>query len=228
MWYTVAFMTGLIGSLHCIGMCGPLSMLLPSNKNINLKFVAARSLYQSGRILTYALLGLLIGLIGEQTLFFFSEKWLSIGLGTLIILGLLLNYQLKLPQFRFVNQIKSQFKRNFQKSFYGSHLVFGMLNGLLPCGMVYLALTGSFLQLNAFQGAAYMALFGLGTVPAMMSVLLGTGKLKAILQSHYQRIIPITYALMAVLLIYRGLHTQKVSFHGNEAKVESTCMQVME
>ena len=89
MFYS-AFIMGFIGSLHCVGMCGPIAMMLPADNSKRGKFIMGRVLYNGGRILTYAFLGLLVGFIGESTIYFISQKSLSILLGVLILIGVFL------------------------------------------------------------------------------------------------------------------------------------------
>ena len=224
-----AFLMGLVGSLHCAGMCGPLTLLLPANQK-TLKFISGRVLYNLGRISTYALLGLAVGLIGQESTLFFSKSALSVIMGVFILLFLFLPEKwlsgFKIYQFLagFTNKLKAGFKRNFKKYFYSGQLIFGLLNGLLPCGLVYAALAGAFIQLDVFQGAAFMAVFGLGTLPMMLSISLGSGWLKKYFSGHIKRIIPITYALLAVWLIYRGIYTNGPNLHGAQAGEMVECV----
>ena len=94
MWalVTTAWVMGLFSSLHCVGMCGPLALMLPvQHLNANERFVSL-FLYQAGRIITYASLGLLFGFIGRSFFVAGIQQWLSIGMGILMILLLILNY----------------------------------------------------------------------------------------------------------------------------------------
>lgn len=225
-----AFLMGLVGSLHCAGMCGPLTLLLPSDKSRYPKFISGRILYNLGRIATYGILGLVVGLVGQQSTLFISRELISVGLGIIILLIIFLPdkwlneisvYQ-KIS--RFTSKLKSGFKQNFNKSYYGGQMVFGLLNGLLPCGLVYAALAGSFIQLEALKGAAYMALFGLGTLPMMLSISLGSGWLKRHFSGSIKRLIPITYAFLAIWLIYRGIYSPSPKLHGADAGEVVECV----
>lgn len=209
--YYSAFIMGLIGSLHCIGMCGPIAMMLPGDKEKRLRFAAGRLLYNAGRILTYGILGLSIGYFGEKLAFISSQKTLSIGLGVLILTGVLwpkrwLNkinpYN---PLVRFTQKIKSSLSFLFKKHFWGTQFVFGLLNGLLPCGLVYAALSGAFLMTDSTGGFLFMILFGAGTLPMMLGASLGASFIRKKFKLNFSRIIPVTYGLLAIWLIVRGI-----------------------
>ncbi|AWW00526.1 sulfite exporter TauE/SafE family protein [Arcticibacterium luteifluviistationis] len=224
-----AFIMGLIGSLHCAGMCGPLTLLLPNDKKKYPTFFAGRTLYNIGRIFTYALLGLVIGFIGQNTTFFISKGVLSVWLGLIIIIGLFVSGNFIHNKFfynalsRFTSKLKSGFRKSFDANYFTGQFIFGVINGLLPCGLVYAALAGAFIQLNPLTGAAFMALFGLGTLPMMLSISLGSGWIKKRFGNRIKNIIPVTYALLAVWLIFRGITTQNPDFHGQGVKAIVNC-----
>jgi sulfite exporter TauE/SafE len=225
-----AFLMGLVGSLHCAAMCGPLTLLLPTDKSRYTKFFLGRILYNAGRILTYAGLGLLVGLIGQQTTLFFSKDILSVSLGVLILLFILLPQkwfgEMRIYQriSIFTNRLKAGFKQNFKTNYFRGQLVFGILNGLLPCGLVYAALAGSFIQLETIKGAAYMAMFGLGTLPMMLSISLGSGWLKRHFNPKMKKLIPLTYVVLAIWLIYRGVASPELRLHGNKVDEVVNCV----
>lgn len=209
MLYT-AFLLGMIGSLHCVGMCGPLTLLLPTNAKSKRRFLTGRLIYNLGRVVTYAFLGILIGFIGEKIAVFVSQKWLSIAFGCLIITGLIAykflsanRFSMKL-QSKLNHTVSNLFSKSTQRPFLLSHFLFGMANGLLPCGMVYAALAGAFLQTKVWEGSLYMILFGLGTLPLMFAASVGFGWLKKQKFVNFQRVIPVSYALLAIWLLVRG------------------------
>lgn len=202
---------GFIGSLHCVGMCGPIAMMLPADTSKRWKFIVGRLLYNFGRILTYGILGLFVGFIGESTSYFISQKSLSILLGV-IILGFVFlpkSFQNKLslnPQiFKFTNFIKSSLSALFKKHSYTAQFSFGLLNGFLPCGLVYAALSGAFLTEQIIDGMLFMMLFGIGTLPMMLGISLGATWLRKTFATKLPKLIPITYSLIAIWLIIRGL-----------------------
>jgi hypothetical protein len=220
---------GLFGSLHCVGMCGPLTLLLPNDQKKYPVFFTGRALYNIGRILTYASLGLLIGFIGQNTALFISKGVLSVWLGLIILIGLFVSGRIITNNLfynklnKLTSKLKSAFRRNFDSNYFTSQFIFGSINGLLPCGLVYAALAGSFIQLNAFYGAAFMAAFGLGTVPMMLSISLGSGWIKKRVGSQIKNVIPITYGLLGCWLIFRGIYTQNPDFHSGGIKVIVQC-----
>jgi sulfite exporter TauE/SafE len=203
---------GFIGSLHCVGMCGPIAMMLPADTSKRWKFIVGRLLYNGGRILTYGFLGLFVGFIGESTSYFISQKSLSILLGILILVGVFLpkNLQNKIsfnPQiFRFTNIIKSSLSALFKKHSLITQFSFGLLNGFLPCGLVYAALSGAFLTEHISEGMVFMMLFGLGTLPMMLGISLGATWLRKTFSMKLPKLIPVTYSVIAIWLIIRGLY----------------------
>ena len=210
MFYS-AFMMGFIGSLHCVGMCGPIAMMLPADTSKRWKFVMGRVLYNSGRILTYAIFGLLVGFIGESTTYFVSQKSLSIFLGALILIGVFLpkTWKNKLSLnnyvFGYTNLVKGSLSKLFKKHSLAAQFSFGVLNGFLPCGLVYAALSGAFLTEAFTDGMLFMVLFGVGTLPMMLGVSLGATWLRKTFGAMLPKLIPITYSIIGLWLIFRGL-----------------------
>lgn len=202
---------GFIGSLHCVGMCGPIAMMLPADTSKRWKFIMGRVLYNSGRILTYAIFGLLVGFIGESTTYFVSQKSLSIFLGTLILIGVFLpkTWKNKLSLnnyvFGYTNLVKGSLSKLFKKHSLAAQFSFGVLNGLLPCGLVYAALSGAFLTEALTDGMLFMVLFGVGTLPMMLGVSLGATWLRKTFGAKLPKLIPITYSIIGLWLIFRGL-----------------------
>ncbi|MFB0945907.1 MAG: sulfite exporter TauE/SafE family protein [Spirosomataceae bacterium] len=210
MLYT-AFILGIVGSLHCVGMCGPLTLLLPKETRSKTRFLTGRLVYNLGRISTYALLGILIGFVGEQVAIFVSQKWVSIGFGILIVIGLI-TYWLFNKSLHFVSLnsrlntwVSTLFGKTGKRPFFISHYTFGLVNGLLPCGMVYAALAGAFMQVQVWQGGVYMLLFGLGTLPLMLLASVGFGFVKNKRFFSLKYIVPASSLAIAMLLIFRGL-----------------------
>lgn len=205
------FMLGLIGSLHCIGMCGPLTLLLPKANYSKFKFVLGRVLYNLGRITTYAILGFFIGTIGESLGLFISQKTLALALGITILLFIVLTkmFNLQLNIYgniaKFTSIIKSNLKINSNKFNLINQLIFGFLNGFLPCGLLYGALSAAFLMETKLQSSLFMISFGIGTLPLMFIASMGFGVLSNFLRIKAKNIIPITYSIVAIWLILRGL-----------------------
>jgi len=172
-----AFTLGFIGSFHCLGMCGPIALALPVKSKSTWAFVANRLTYNLGRISTYSIIGLLFGLLGLGLALSGIQKGVSVGLGILVILVVLLPKaftQWGNPTGllnRGVNWLKQKMQLQFRKRGYLSTYTIGLLNGLLPCGLVYLAAAAAVLNNTPWEGAIYMAAFGAGTLPAMLFVI---------------------------------------------------------
>jgi uncharacterized protein len=201
-----AFMLGLVGSLHCVGMCGAIALALPHPGRGWTSFITGRLAYNVGRILTYAVIGAVFGLIGRSLALAGIQRWLSIGAGIAILLGLFLSNRLTTPPIvRAVGWLKARLGTLLQQRSLSSLLLLGMLNGLLPCGLVYAAAAASLATGNILSGVEYMAAFGLGTVPLMFGVSLTGRSLFAPFRLHLQKLIPASLALVALLLILRGM-----------------------
>src|SRR5678815_4044079 len=140
-----AFILGLVGSLHCAGMCGPLVLALPATGGATSSGLLGRGLYNLGRIITYCILGAVFGLIGHTLSLAGLQRWLSLGAGAAILIGLAASsrYALNTPVTRGAAWLKSGFAKLLPKRTHVSIVFLGLLNGLLPCGLVYAACAGA-------------------------------------------------------------------------------------
>lgn len=212
-----AFLLGLAGSLHCAGMCGPLVMALPG---LGLAGAGGhdatrprrggwlgRAVYHAGRIGTYACLGVLFGFIGQSAVWAGFQRWISLAAGAAILLGLLVSRRLPLglPAVRLVSKLKPWFGPLLGRSSPGSLFCAGLLNGLLPCGLVYAACAGATAAGSVGEGVLFMAAFGLGTVPLMFSLGWLGARFQSALRFRLQRWVPASLVLVALLLVMRGL-----------------------
>ena len=210
MLYT-AFIFGLISSLHCIGMCGPIAMMLPVDRNSPTKKATQILTYHLGRLSAYAMIGFLFGLLGKGLFLAGIQQELSIVLGVLMILVIVVperflsKYNFSKPVFRLISSVKSALGRQFKKSSYSSLFSIGLLNGFLPCGLVYVALFGAIAMQSVGFGMVYMILFGLGTIPMMSSVVYLNSYLTVPFRSKVQKIIPFVAVIIGILFIFRGL-----------------------
>jgi hypothetical protein len=202
-----AFTLGLIGSLHCAGMCGPLALALPAAGNTAPGYVLGRVAYNAGRIVTYCLLGIVFGLAGWTFLLAGLQRWVSIALGVALLLGLLASRRLALwrPVTSAVNQLKSGMSVLLRRRSFAALGALGLLNGLLPCGLVYVACAGAAVTGGVFAGARYMAAFGAGTVPMMLAISLSGKLVPASLRLKLVKTIPVCVFLLGTLLILRGM-----------------------
>ena len=200
-------MLGLVGSLHCAGMCGPLALALPRAGKTAAAFTAGRVAYNLGRIVTYVLMGLVFGLFGKAMLLAGIQRGVSIALGVALLIGLFASRKLALwlPVAFFVNQLKSRMAGLLRRRSVQSSAVLGLLNGLLPCGLVYVAGAGAMATGHVLSGAFYMAAFGAGTVPMMLGIGLSGHFIPPTWRLKMARAIPVSVFVLATLLILRGL-----------------------
>ena len=206
-----AFVMGLAGSLHCIGMCGPLALSLPVSHDNNLSRISGGLIYNSGRILSYTSMGLIFGSLGSLVI---AAKWQS---GLSIALGIIILIYLLFPKryFHFSTTtilgkpfmlLRQQLGKLFQSKKLSSLLFIGVLNGFLPCGLVYLALTSSVISASPVNGAMFMLFFGLGTFPMMFATVLMGNYLNQSLRQKIHKAVPVLLFCMALLLILRGMN----------------------
>lgn len=204
-----AFTLGLFGSLHCVGMCGPLMMALPTRPG-PAERAGQLLLYQLGRISSYALIGFTLGWLGWGAKIWNSQNTLAILSGVILLVLAILqidlgNVLLRFPAFgRFQLFLRRQFSQLFKEAGWASYLGVGALNGFLPCGLVYVAIIGAVNAGHPLLGAAFMLVFGLGTTPLLLtSVWLGAGQLKR-WGLRLPKWTPIIVAAVGIFLIWRG------------------------
>lgn len=206
-----AFIFGLISSLHCIGMCGPIAMMLPVDHKNEAKKVTQIITYHLGRLTAYAIIGLIFGLLGRGFYLAGIQKNMSVFIGIAMIMVVLIpekafsRYNFSKPVYRIISRIKSNLGNQFKKKTYKSLFTIGLLNGFLPCGMVYVALFGAIAMQSAGYGVLYMILFGLGTIPLMTIVVYIHLLLKLPFRNKIQKAIPYVAVVIGVLFILRGL-----------------------
>lgn len=198
---------GLIGSLHCAGMCGPLALALPGSGQLTCGFVAGRLAYNLGRIITYCLLGVVFGLLGRTLVLAGIQRWVSVALGIILLLGLFSSRKLALrgPVSALINGLKARMGHLWAHRSFSSLLLLGSLNGLLPCGLVYVACAGAVASGGLGSGIEYMAGFGLGTVPMMLGIGISGRLVPVRLRLQLRKAIPVSVFILASLLILRGL-----------------------
>jgi sulfite exporter TauE/SafE len=167
--------------------------------------------YQFGRIVTYSLLGAILGIVGEGFEMAGFQQYLTIIAGVLLIIMALFSFGGKdfasrIPFLsKFLFSVKSNLGRLLQKADYRSRFTTGLLNGFLPCGMVYMALTASLAAGGVWQGASYMALFGLGTLPFMFAVVLAGNLMNQAFRIRILKAVPVIMIILGGLFILRGL-----------------------
>ncbi len=212
---TILFLTaltlGMIGSFHCVGMCGPLAFSLPLKNDNDWSRFSGSFLYNIGRVTTYILLGVIFGFAGKSFSIFGFQQGLSIILGIFILLILFfsksqLALNVKYFQWPAYNEtIRALLGQLFFKKSNWSLYAIGILNGLLPCGLIYLAIAGATATADPIRSSFFMASFGLGTLPVMWSVSFFGNYVGLGVRKKIKRIYPVMMALTACLLIIRGM-----------------------
>ncbi|MFZ0453701.1 MAG: sulfite exporter TauE/SafE family protein [Ignavibacteriaceae bacterium] len=203
---------GFIGSFHCLGMCGPIALALPIPDSDNFRFYAGRVIYNLGRILSYALMGILIGFISEKLVISGFQQILSVSLGILILIIVLIPRGIRNRIFaaniiqKLIIPLKSSIGTLFKQKNYFSFFSIGFLNGFLPCGFVYAGLAGAISTGSAFNGMLFMIFFGLGTFPAMFTISLFSKFIKLGLRKKLNRLVPAFAIFLALLFIMRGMN----------------------
>ncbi|WP_339656569.1 sulfite exporter TauE/SafE family protein [uncultured Maribacter sp.] len=206
-----AAILGLMGSLHCVGMCGPIAFMLPVDQSNNYKKFGQIFIYHFGRLMAYGIIGLIFGFLGKGLSIFGAQQKLSIAIGVLMILVVIIpyktfnKYNLSKPIYKVISTVKNQLGKELKKKSPDTFLTIGFLNGFLPCGLVYMALFGAIAMGNALQGSLYMILFGLGTIPLMTTAIYFSGLLKGGIRKKVQNAIPIFVVIIGLLFILRGL-----------------------
>ena len=206
-----AFILGLLGSFHCVGMCGPIAFMLPVDRSNSVKKISQIAIYHFGRLLAYSIIGLVFGLIGKSLFIFGYQQQLSIIIGVLMILVVVIpqktfnKYNFSRPIYKLISKVKSALGVALKKKTMDTFLTIGFLNGFLPCGLVYIALFAALARGNAASGSLYMAVFGMGTIPLMTTAIYFSQFLKGTARQKIQNIIPVFIVLIGTLFILRGL-----------------------
>ena len=206
------FAFGFLGSLHCIGMCGPIVLALPMGDQGKFRYLLGRMLYNFGRVVTYSVMGGIIGLLGEGLSLAILQQNVSIVAGAAILITLFFR-RIPLaslaPPFSFGNvllKLQAKIASLLKESSLSPLFFLGVLNGLLPCGFVYVAITTAAVTADVSRGMMFMAGFGFGTMPAMVGFSFFPRVASPQLRSKISRVLPAFTFLVGVLLILRGLN----------------------
>ncbi|RZJ68681.1 MAG: sulfite exporter TauE/SafE family protein [Flavobacterium sp.] len=206
-----ALILGLTSSLHCIGMCGPIALMLPLDRQNPTRKAVQLFAYHIGRLSSYAMLGLVFGLVGRGLYLAGFQQKLSLFMGIIVILiavvperkwamvngsGLI---------FRLISKVKTAMGKQFKNGSVSSVFFIGTLNGLLPCGMVYTALFGAIALQTAGLGVLFMLVFGIGTLPLMAGIQYLYVHLSLNLRKRMARVVPVMAVFVGSLFILRGL-----------------------
>lgn len=201
-----SFILGIGGSLHCLGMCGPLALSVPYNTGGYAKWLRTGSFYFA-KALAYGSMGALSGLFGKG---FFLMNWqqgLSIAAGIFILLWVCFPvFKPGAGNYLFRKQFGQLYQKMQIQPKMHHYIFLGFMNGFLPCGLVYTALAAATVSGSAWNGFLYMFLFGIGTAPALMTLVMLKNKMSF---RFRQRLKPVSLVLsisIGLLLIIRGLN----------------------
>ncbi|MBA4257633.1 sulfite exporter TauE/SafE family protein [Sediminibacterium sp.] len=205
-----AFVLGFGGSVHCIGMCGPLALSLPFQSFQGVYKCLAVFFYNIGRVSTYIGIGIAAGLLGRGVNWFGVTQIVSIVLGLVIVFSVLaprLFPQTSLPLLKGFKQWQiNTMQKIMLKQSAGWMFVFGLLNGLLPCGLVYTAIAASLVAHNIYESMLFMGFFGIGTIPAMILLVAAAQYLPQKIRNQFRKLVPVFTFIIGCLLILRGLN----------------------
>lgn len=222
-----ALTLGLLGSMHCIGMCGPLALAVPSSAKNRWSFLGERIVFNAGKAVTYGVMGAVLGLIGKGVMMNVQQD-LSVIVGVLMLVTVLvpLGFRSAIERYSPLNHlytfVKSRFSLLMGKRGMVTLFLMGLLNGLLPCGLVYTALVGATVVADVWQSALFMMVFGVGTSPALIAIALTGNLISMKYRSLLNRALPVMTIAVALLLILRGLN---LGIPMVSPKVEKTAVQ---
>ncbi|MCF6331681.1 MAG: sulfite exporter TauE/SafE family protein [Draconibacterium sp.] len=206
-----ALILGFMGSFHCAGMCGPIAIALPLHGNTVSQKIYGGTLYNLGRTLTYGIMGTVFGLLGQGIQLIGFQQKVSVIMGALMIIYVIFpalfknQYRMDKSWFSFVGKLKSTIGKIFSTRSFSSLFFIGLLNGLLPCGLVYMAIAGAIGTGNVMLGTFYMVLFGLGTIPMMLSISLAGNVMSLAAREKINKLIPVLVVVVGIFFILRGL-----------------------
>jgi sulfite exporter TauE/SafE len=210
MIYSAPFILGLLGSLHCVGMCGPIALALPFSKQRPVHAFWGGLTYNLGRISMYAIWGGLIGFFGRGLFIMGLQSAFSITIGVLMLLAVFFSLNLegrinRLPLLAKGRQwVMQTMGRYLQSQSLTAQFKVGILNGMLPCGLVYAAIGGAVATGSVVYSVLYMSLFGLGTLPLMLGTAVAGQFIDLQWRRRLRNLTPIFLFFFALLFLFRG------------------------
>ncbi|MEO7265271.1 MAG: sulfite exporter TauE/SafE family protein [Ferruginibacter sp.] len=205
-----ALVMGAIGSMHCVGMCGPLALMLPIRQlTMQARFISAL-LYNIGRMITYGFFGFIAGSVAHTAVFFGYQQWISIAAGLIILFfvwmpRISISNAATRATSSWMNGLRQILSRFFTRQGYSSSLFTGVLNGLIPCGLVYMALAAAMATGSVMNSSLFMMIFGLGTLPAMWALIFFGNTIPISARYKLKKLYPVLMSFTACLLIIRGM-----------------------
>lgn len=209
--YIAALLTGFLGSFHCLGMCGPIALALNGGQGVKWNVIFERLLYNFGRAFTYSLLGGIIGLISQSIIWITGYQiYISWVLGLLLIVAGVFAIDpdrmlVKIPIVNtWLSQLRKLLSKYITKGGKQTFFTLGLLNGFLPCGLVYMGLAGALATGTFYNGMLYMFIFGLGTMPALLSVAFAGKFINQHLRGKLRKLYPIMFIALGFFIIFRA------------------------
>ncbi|ANQ51131.1 sulfite exporter TauE/SafE family protein [Flammeovirga sp. MY04] len=230
--YLTALGLGFAGSFHCLGMCGPIALAIQGGQTSGPKLFLDRLLYNLGRAITYGFLGAIAGLIGHGLSWLVGyQVYLTVFLAVMMIaFGIFtINPDKLLNMVPFLGGwfqwIRKQLGKFMRDAKWYNFFTIGVLNGFLPCGLVYMAMIAALSTGNAFEGMSYMIAFGMGTIPMMFGVAVAGQFLEAKVRSKVKKIYPVLFLAMGALLMMRAYNIHESSKELAEKPMEQVEMK---
>lgn len=223
---SMAFLMGLTGSLHCAGMCGPIIWVMPFGMMNGIKKWIGIAVYHIARISIYVAMALVLHSFKNL----FQPQWqqyISIALGIILLVVGLISFvpngklKISLPWAGFVKKHLGRFIGN---PTIFSLFMAGVLNGLLPCGLEYMALSTTVAAPTVLETALLMYAFGLGTLPMMIGITILKSKASFLRFNNFRKLVPVIMFVFGALFVVRGMNlgvpylSPRVSVEQNEVK----------
>jgi len=221
----MAFLMGFTGSLHCAGMCGPIIWIMPFQAFSGLQKMLAIALYHIGRISVYALMAVVLHSFKEL----FNprvQQYVSVFSGVLLLVAGIITFvpghsiKFKLP---WSEPVKKMLGKVIGSPGLGAIAAAGVLNGLLPCGLVYMALSATMAMPSAAGAAILMYVFGVGTMPMLVGITLLKSRMNFVKGVNIKRFAPVIVFSFGLLFVLRGLN---LGIPYLSPKVEMTAKEV--
>lgn len=206
------FTFGILGSLHCLGMCGPIMLAVPHISSNKTSILFDGIIYNFGRSLTYAFMGLILGMLGVSLRLAGWQDYISIAMGVILILFVIIpkryySFLYTAPNSgRIISNIKKHFRNLIQTKSRFSIFFIGILNGFLPCGLVYVALAASIAATDLLTSSLYMFVFGIGTMPMLVAIYFSKNLISVDIRNKLNKLVPYAIVLVGVILILRGMN----------------------
>ncbi|MFZ1513985.1 MAG: sulfite exporter TauE/SafE family protein [Saprospiraceae bacterium] len=204
-----ALTLGLGSSLHCMGMCGPLVMAMPF-QDLNGDVSTYRLImYHAGKTLSYAFLGFILGSFGMGFKLLGYQQGFSLFFGVSILIISLFPYitnSTRTYQNRIFGNLSQISASLLKRSGKNSIFYLGVANGLIPCGIVYIALAASVLMYSSLKASVFMMIFGLATIPSLSIIIYSKRLITSSFGKNFKTMSLVFSLTLSMLFIMRGMN----------------------